>query len=158
MLEFLTWTNVQGQSFTFNTDVIPLKEFTTEVDIRTEEVERMQEHGIWPGYSYGGKLLIHINGDILCNTAAEYIVQRMNMLQCLVPAGVVVNTRKMGDISLQYTGMETMRSESLTGACLDAAPSIPMRALYPSVTEFDITFKVFRPYLLGAGSGKPYTI
>lgn len=158
MLEFFTWTNTQGISFTFNTDVIPLKEFTPETDIRSEEVSRMQEHGIWPAYSYGGKLLIHINGDILCNTAAEYIQQRMLMLQCLVPAGLVVNTRKMGDIRMQYTGMETMVTEALTGACLDAAPSIPMRALYPSVTEFDITFKVFRPYMVGAGSGKFYTI
>ena len=158
MLEYFTWTSTLGQSFTFNTALIPLKEFTVEGEIRSEEIDRMQEHGIWPAYSYSGKMLIHINGDILCNTAAEYIQQRMLMMQALVPAGVVVNTRKMGDISMQYTGMEPMITEPLTGACLDSYPQIPMRALYPSVTEFDITFKVFRGYMVGAGSGKPYSI
>lgn len=158
MLEYFTWTNVLGQSYTFNTALIPLKEFVVEGEVRSEEVPRMQEHGIWPAYSYSGKMLIHINGDILCNTAAEYIQERMKMMQALVPAGIVVNSRKMGDITMQYTGMEAMRTEPLTGATLDDYPQIPMRALYPSVTEFDISFKVFRGYMVGAGSGKPYSI
>jgi hypothetical protein len=80
------------------------------------------------------------------------------MMQALVPAGIVINSRKMGDISMQYTGQEAMITEPLTGACLDDYPQVPMRALYPSVTEFDITFKVFRGYMIGAGSGKPYSI
>jgi len=158
MLEYFTWRSINGLSFTFNTATIPLKEFVVEGSIRTEEVPRMQEHGVWPAYSYSGPMLIHINGDILCNTAGDYISQRMQMMNALIPAGMVVRDRKMGDISLQYTGYEAMVTEPLTGACLDDYPQIPMRALYPSVTEFDITFKIFRGYLIGAGSGKPYAI
>jgi hypothetical protein len=155
MLDLFDFINLNGQIWHFNTDTCPLKEFTVEVDSRSEEVPRMQEHGIWPSHTYQGKMLIHINGDLLYNTPQLYIAGRLQMLNTLVPAGVVVNTRRMGTIRMQYTGQEVMYSDDVT---LDAMPSVPMRALYPSVTEFDITFKVFRPYMIGAGSGRFYTI
>jgi hypothetical protein len=155
MIDAMNWTNLNGQVWQFNTDTCPLKEFTVEVANRTVAVERMQEHGEWPAYSYQGAMLIHINGDLLYNDATAYMAGRIQMLQTLCPAGVVVNTRRMGTFNITFTGQEPMYSDDVT---LDALPSIPMRALYPSVTEFDITFKVFRPYLIGAGSGRFYTI
>lgn len=156
MIDKLDFTNLNGQTWHFNTDTCPLKEFIVEIDSRSEEVPRMQEHGIWPAYTYQGKMLLHLNGDILENTPEQYIASRINMLNILVPAGIVVNTRRMGTITMKYSGMaEDMYQDEVT---LDAMPSLPMRALYPSVTEFDITFKIFRPYMIGKSSGRYYTI
>jgi len=155
MIDAMSFTNLNGQVWQFNTDTCPLKEFDVETSNRTIDVPRMQEHGSWPAYSYQGPMLIHITGDLLYNDATTYMSGRIQMLQTLVPAGVVVKDRTMGTIRITFTGQEPMYSDDVT---LDALPSIPMRALYPSVTEFTITFKVFRPYLIGAGSGKFYTI
>jgi hypothetical protein len=155
MIEFFDFTNNNGLTWHFNTDTCPLKEFEVDVDIRTEEVPRMQEHGLWPSYSYAGKMLLHLTGDILQATPQAYIADRIQMLKVLTPAGVVVTHRTIGKITMQYTGQETMYNDSVT---LDAAPSIPMHALYPSVTEFQITFKCFKPYMIGAGSGQFYSI
>jgi hypothetical protein len=35
---------------------------------------------------------------------------------------------------------------------------MPLQALYPSVSEFQITYKTFQPYLIGVGSGRFYSI
>ena len=118
-----------------------------------EEHKRMQEPGVWPHRTIPGHMLLHLTGDILQNSAAQYITDRINMLQILVPAGVVELQRKMGKIRMQYTGQEVMQND----CTLDAYPSLPMQALYPSVTEFQVTFKVFDPFMIGV-SGKRYMI
>jgi hypothetical protein len=150
----VVFTNLNGQSVSLNNDTWPLKEFTPEVDIFGEEVKRMQEPGIWPNRTVLGKMLMHCGGDLLLNDAYAYITERMRAMQILVPAGIINNERKMGTITLLYDNFEPMYND----CTLDAYPSLPMQALYPSVTEFSITFKVFDPFLIGRNTGRFYSI
>lgn len=149
----LVFTNLNGVSWTFNTDTCPLKEFIVEVDMVGTEIKRMQEPGIWPHRTSPGKMLMHIVADILRDTSATYIADRLTLLNTLIPAGVVELHRKMGTIKLHYVGQEWMSAD----CTLDAYPSMPLQALYPSVSEVDITFKTFTPYLTGV-SGRYYSI
>jgi len=147
--------NLNGQIWSFNTDTWPLKNFEVDGDVRNEELQRMQEHGIWESRTYLGKVLIHTLGDALYNTPQDYMVGRLGMLNTLVPAGVIETARRMGRLFIGFDGITEDFYQDYT---LDGYPTLPMLALYPSVTEFQITYKLFRPFMIGVSSGKLYTI
>src|SRR5881392_2127656 len=126
----LVFTNVNGQSITFNNDLLPLKEFIPEYEMSGVEAKRLQEPGIWPHRTVPGKLLIHTTSDILYNDSASYIAARIKIMNTLIPAGVLLKDRKLGQLKLHLVGQEWMYND----CTIDGTPSAPMQALYPSVT------------------------
>jgi hypothetical protein len=150
----LVFTNLNGQSAAFNNDIWPLKKFEVEGNMKSTPVDRMQEPGEWPVRTIPGSILLHCGGDVLKNDSAGYIAERMRVLNILIPAGVVNNERKMGVVTLLYVGWEPM----IADWTLDDYPQLPMEALYPSVTEWGFTIKVFAGYMIGRGSGRLYSI
>jgi hypothetical protein len=155
MIRRFDFQNLNGAIWQFNTDTWPLKEFEVDGDIRSDEVARMQEHGIWEARTYLGKLLIHTTGDALFNTPEDYIAARLNMLNTLIPAGVIESARRMGRL---FIGFDGITEDFYQDCTFDGYPTLPMMALYPSVTEFQITYKLFKPYMIGVQTGKFYTI
>src|SRR5215831_7227085 len=150
----LVFTNLNGQSWTWNNDTCPLTEFDPETEIFGTEVKRMQEPGIWPHRTILGKCLIHITFDILRDTSADFISDYLTLKNTLMPPGVVEMTRKMGVLKIQYVGQEWMQGD----CALDGPLSMPFQALYPSVASGQLTFKIFRPYMTGIASGKLYSL
>lgn len=148
MIENIQFTNINGQTIYFNESnltKLPTNNMTMEVDARFTERAKSEQHGIYPAYTYWGKRLIHIEGDILCQSAAEYIQQRLALISVLMPRPQV-GERKAGDLAILYTGMgETLNCE----ATLDGYPELPMTALSPSRTPYQINFKTFDPRLYG---------
>lgn len=148
------FVNLNGQTLLLNNDTWPLTSFEPEGSMKSTPVERSQESGEWPTRSIPGALLIPCGGDLIKNTSGAYIAERMRAMNILVPAGVVETERKMGTLTLSFTDFEPMYND----CTLDDIPHLPMRALYPSVTEFLITFKVFDGYMIGRNTGRFYTI
>jgi hypothetical protein len=149
MIELLNFKNVTGQTVQFNTTTLPLTDFNVDVEHRRTERQKQQRHGIWPSFTLLGRMLIHIEGDILYNTSTEYITARLDMLDKLYPFNYERNptARKMGTLFLQYTGQPVFE----TDVALDGYPEIPMQALYPGTTPYLITFVSFTPYMLKNG-------
>ena len=150
----VVFTNLNGQSALFNNGTWPLRSFEVNGNMRSSPVERMEEPGEWPTRSTPGALLLHCGGDLLENDSDAYMIERIRVLNILIPAGIVNNERKMGTLTLLFNSIEP-----LVGDCtLDDYPVLPMQALYPSVTEWSITFKVFAGYMIGRNSGRLYSI
>ena len=150
----VVFTNLNGQTLALNNNTWALTSFEPEGSMKSTPVERMQEPGEWPTRSIAGALLIPCGGDLLLNDSTAYMAERIRALNILVPAGVVNSERRMGTVTLYFNGLEPMYND----CTLDDIPHLPMKALYPSVTEFLITFKVFDGYMIGRNSGRYYTI
>lgn len=148
------FTNLNGQQLKLNNDIWPLKNFEVEVNMRGERIDRMEEPGEWPTRTQVGAALIHCGGDVLKNTSDDYITERMRAINILVPAGVIEQERKMGTLTLLYNNFEPL----INDCTLDGYPSLPMQALYPSVTEYSITFRVFAGYMIGRNTGRKWSI
>jgi hypothetical protein len=154
MIDVCNFTNLFGETWQFNTTTCPLKEYSVDHDIRTgDDIERMNEHGIWPQYTHVGKCLIHLTGDILRDSTADYCAAVILLKRILMPKDEKQVTRKLGTLTLQYTGQESMSGD----VTLDGSPELPKLANYPTVGEFMITFKAFNPYFVGS-SGRKYLI
>ena len=143
----LVFTNVDGYTLSLNNDMdYPFNEWTTEVDTRSPERNRSQQHGMWPAYTFLGKRLFHGRGAILADTSAEYWQKRLNFIHVFMPRPHL-GFKVSGTLAVQYTGI----SEVLTCECaLDGWPEIPLAALSPTVSEFQINLKAPDPKLYGA--------
>jgi len=148
------FTNLNGQTVSFNNATWPLKEFEVEGTMKANRVDRMQEPGEWPTRTIQGATLIHCGGDLLLSTASAYIAERIRVLNILVPPGVINDERPSGVLTITYTDLEPM----IADVALDDYPQLPMKALYPSVTEFSITFRNFSGIFVGRNSGRFYNI
>lgn len=147
MIELLRFDNVSGDSFTFNdvNNIAPTVEFTTEVDDRFTERNKSQQHGIYPASHYWGKRLFHLTGNLQAPDAATYMTRRIAMMKAVMPRPQL-GYKKAGDLSVLFTGMsETLKSE----CTLDGYPELPMQALSPARTPYQINFKSFDPRLYG---------
>lgn len=144
MIESAIWTNVHnGEVINFNTDEIPFHIFTTDVEWRQDQDDRPQEHGAYGGFPYLGTRLFHVEGDILENEAAEYIVARRSLVRSLMPSARYGN-KIVGNLALRFTGM----TDIIQSACtLDGWPELPMEALMPARGSYMINWKSFDPRL-----------
>lgn len=148
MIELLKIDNVSGDSFTFNdvNNIAPTTEFTTEVDDRFTERNKSQQHGIYPANHYWGKRLFHITGDLLAPDAPTYITRRLAMVKAVMPKPQL-GYKRLGTLSILLSGMaETLTSE----VTLDGYPELPMQALSPGRTSYQVNLKSFDPRLYGS--------
>jgi len=145
MIEYGRFTNVQGNYIDFNDLDVPFNEFTTDVDWRFTEKNKSQEHGIYPGNSYLGKRLFHCSGDLLQNTSADYWDLRRRFIKAILPKSHL-GYDSVGTLSLRFTGF----NEDVMCECtLDGYPEIPLQALSPSASKYQVNFKAYDPRLYG---------
>jgi hypothetical protein len=144
MIEYVKFVNRNnGREITLNDEFYPLYRFETPVDVRNQDIDKMQDHGQWPTYTYLGKRLIRCEGDIFGKDSDDYIFKRRALIKALIPQG---GDRTIGDLTLRFSGMpEDVRAE----CTIDGMPEIPIEALSPSRTSFQVTFKCFDPILYG---------
>jgi Siphovirus-type tail component, C-terminal domain len=146
MIESARFTNVLGNYIDFNDDHVPFNEFTTEVDVRFNEKNKSQEHGMYPGMTYLGKRLFHCSGDLLENSSAEYWDRRRQFIQAILPRPHL-GYNYAGTLNIRFTGY----NEDLTSDCtIDGWPEMPLAALSPSAGKFQVNFKAYDPRLYGS--------
>lgn len=157
MLTKVELRNVLGQSIEINeltaSPTYPLNQFNVDVDQRMEEHERMQQHGIWPAYTYDGAMTIHMEGDILAANSPAYVAARRALVDVVrINPLLTVTDRRRGTLIVRFDG-EAEDWQADYGKCeLDA----PLAALSPGRTTFMLELRCFLPYFTGAVTGNPY--
>lgn len=144
MIESARFTNVSGYYVDLNDDKIPFEEFTTEVDVRQQDTDRSQDHGVWPGMAYLGVRKFHCNGDVLRNTSAEYWQSRLALVGALMPKAHL-GFKVIGTLDITFTGMEPLSCQ----CTIDGYPELPLVALSPSAGKYSIHFRASDPRLYG---------
>jgi len=150
----VVFTNLNGISWEFNNNTWALKEFDAQGSLRGTRVDRMEEPGEWPTRTLPGPLIIHTGGDLNCGTVEEYVEESMGMVNTLVPAGVIELERRMGTIAIKYYGLEWLVAD----CAIDDFPHLPKQALYPTVSDWSVSYRVFAGYMVGRTSGRPYSL
>src|SRR6185369_7419117 len=108
----------------------PFSDYTTEVDVRMDEEERGGEWGIHETYTYLGKRLHHIEGDLLAEDSADYWMRRMDFIQAVTPSKT---KRVFGKLRLELEGVY---EETWCYCTLDGWPELPLESLSPSAGRF----------------------
>ena len=155
MLEYVGFRRVMdGAVIEINTNIYPLHDFDPTVSERTvTDRDKMQAHGQWPTYSYRGGMDIHFEGDIFGDTSDDYWTNRLALVAGIFGSpDAAITDRKLGDLIIELSGLtDRMQTE----VCVTAW-SAPIRGLYPSTSEFAVTFHSWTPYFIGISSGTKY--
>lgn len=156
MLEVVRFTNLAAATFDFNTDLVPLNHFEVEPNVRTSRRNKAQAHGTWPGHTYMGEALIHMEGQIFGTDSSDFNTRKLLMLSTIYPDPTAfITDYPLGTLTVQLTGM----TETATADCtIDGPISTPMEGLSPSRCDLQITWVIFTGYFTGDTSGDPYWI
>jgi hypothetical protein len=156
MFDYMYFENTIGEVMYWNEDPVDTGYFavenvTFEPDIRTTERPRMQGQGIWPAYTYFGKMLIHLEGHIVAGNSDYYNAYKLRLMHMVMPLDMGYQAqRHLGLFVCKFAG----QSEAFTAeVSLDAAPSIANEANFPSVGTCALSLKSFFPYMVGQVSG-----
>jgi hypothetical protein len=94
-------------------------------------------------------MTIHAEGSIFGNDSPGYWAERKLMLRALFGAPTltpVLTDRKLGFLQVGFAG----ESEDWKCDVTISAFSAPITALYPSMTDYLITFESWTPWFFGA--------
>lgn len=151
MITSLTLNAAGGSSIDINTAVYPLHEFSPEIDERTDDREKMQDDGLWPTFSYDGKMTIHMAGDILADDSTDFNTKRLALINVLRDYGTP-RQRKAGSLDVLFDG----QSEHWKTDYRVDAVTIPLTGASPAFAEFTITLVSFTPYFIGVTSSNKH--
>ena len=147
MIDSAKFTHVNGTVITLNdlTTGLPFSNFVMDVDIRSDENDRPQEHGIWPAQQYFGKRKISIEGSILGSDYGPFNTTVRNLMAAVLP-DPDSGSAASGVLELQFTGM----SEAVVIQCtVDGYPQIPLDATEGAYAKYQLNFKAFDPRFYG---------
>lgn len=145
MIERARFVNVNGYEIELNTNSLPFTELRTEIDTRSSDHHRAQQHGNWPVNTYLGHRLFHLEGDILEDSSASYIQTRLGLINAFTPRPGL-GKKQTGTLYITLTGIP----EELSAECtIDGWPELPIAALSPARSRFLINLKAFDPRLYG---------
>jgi len=139
----------------FNTDNVPLKHVSFELNNRQTRRPKSQRHGEWPGRFYTGAILVHMDGDILEANSTDFTTTKLAIVNAILPDPTVfpVTDVKLGELQIKLTGMSEVAHADCT---IDGDIDIPMEGLSPSHATIGITWVVPQGYFVGMTSGNPY--
>lgn len=138
--------SLPGESLEINNDIYPADNITTEVDVRYNERVRPTTHGIWIGNTFYGKRVWHIEGNILAQDSIDYNDRRRNLLRMLTPKSHLQPRQPMGYMKVWFTGFPDALTCDYT---IEGYPEIPLEALSPARSRYQINLKCFDPRLYG---------
>lgn len=142
-----------GAKVTLNDLNYPMHVCEIETAIDVKDAKKMAAHGEWPTYAYPGAMSIHCEGDIVGNGGTpsnDYVAKRIALLDAILPPIQTLTTRKHGFVRIQMDGM----TEYADADVILAQQAVPMRSLYPAISEYMITWKAFLPYFTGPSTVK----
>lgn len=156
MLDTMTFTNWDGITYTqINDDKSPLSVFETTPEFRADTSrKKSQRPGVHPTIQLEGGMEIHVEGALFDDSSELYVATRKAMIAAFrgIPGTYSTTARKSGTLSLRPAGED----EDWTCDCVVTAFSAPVKALYPSLTEFAITLFSWNSWFIGANSGDLY--
>lgn len=130
-----------GANILLNTDDYPMREFNTTVEARLDKTPKVQQDGIWPGYSYLSERSWEMEGDILGSSAEDYMQKRMNLFGAFLPAtrrGII----PVGELVIGVDGL----SDDLTSQFgIDSMPDAPVSASSPAYGPYHVQLSSFDP-------------
>ena len=157
MIDDMYFVNMANETMHWNENpngngYFAVEELQMELDIRSQDRNRMQMQGIWPSYTYFGKMVIHISGHLLADTPAQLNVYKLQLMRILMPPRTgLAFYNKIGTFYIKYTGINEYY---YTECGLEAAPDIQIGALSPSNVPCSLSLKSFLPYMWGASTGQ----
>ena len=158
MLDTLKFTNRDGSTFYQINDVTsPLTLFDVDVERRVDTSrDKMQRPGVNATLPFKGGMEIHCEGALFDDDSPSYVTQRKALLAAINgapgPTSFSLIDRKDGTLQFRPAG----ETEDWMTDCVVTAFTAPVRALYPALTEYAITFFSWTPYFVGATSGDFY--
>lgn len=158
MLTKFEFHNVDGaHTFAFNDVTSPLNTLDVTVDPRVNtDRAKMEQHGINPTKSKRGGMSIHIEGAMFKDTTDNYVAYRKTLALALfgVPTDLVVfdDERKLGTLIVRFDG----ETEDWETDCTITAYTNPIKGLYPTLSEFAVTFFSWTPWFTGVTSSNYY--
>lgn len=150
--DLIQYTNLVGASIELNEEFnfrYPVFDFDMPVYFEQGPQSKMQQPGEWPTYSYPRYRTFDISGAILGVDAEGYNDAVGDLKQVIQPPYEFYEQRRHGRLTLRFFGDATQYYADVTLVTL----SIPKRANYPSVSDFQLSWRSFEPYLRVVGSG-----
>lgn len=154
MITKFDYTNAETAAvYHFNDDIAPMTEFDVTVNQRIDSSRtKMEQHGIWPTFTYRGEMEINIEGDILADDTADYVTKRLALTAALFGDGSVPTVRKSGSLVITLDGM----AEDITCDVSISAFSGPISGTNAAFSNYLVTFISPDPWFIGATSGDKY--
>jgi hypothetical protein len=139
------------------TGFVALKRVLFEINGRSVDRPRLEANASWATFTYYDKLLIHVEGDVVAATPAQYNVYWQAMLQKLLPAPEALQTdRTQGALVFRLEGLSEDYSIPVV---VETPPQTPKEVnMAPSASPFMCVFKAFRPYAFGLTSETYYWV
>ena len=147
MITYLAFTDILSNTLEFSVgespsvDYYPVEYFDPAVESRLALVERMQDHGYWPAWTYLNGMSIEIHGSIFGSTSAEYMERRKVLRGIILPKDLIPPTEvKVGTLDVIFD------DDPFTIISIDVglkSNSFPMEGLSPSYSHFQIIWQGF---------------
>ena len=145
MIDSIVFFGNNGQTIVLNDDTYPLQLFDSTVETVTDERARPSQHGLYNTYTFMGKRIVHMEGDIFAADSFDLLLKRQHLIGPFIPTPELGN-RSVGYLEVKYTGLQ----EIVSCECyLDGLPQAPIEGLSPSRGTFAITLQAFDPTLYG---------
>jgi len=146
-----------GSPVELNTLIYPMHDLDIQTQMDVHEFKKRAQAGEWPSFAYPGAMTITAEGDIVGSGAtpsADYVAKRLALVDAILPPIQVLTSRKHGFIRIQLDGW----TETADADVINTDRSIPMQALYPAISPYQITWKAFLPVFIGTTSGDFYQV
>lgn len=150
--EEIIYTNIAGASIEINEPPpfrYPVFEFEMPTYNEGQPQSKMQQPGEWPTFSYPRYRTFDIAGAILGNDAEGYNDAVGDLKEVVQPPYMFYEQRRHGRLLLKFYGDATQYYADVQLVTL----SIPKIANFPSVSDFQLSWRSFEPYLRVVGSG-----
>ena len=157
---------VTGSPLTINTEdgsgnpVYPLQNFDIETALDNPSYKKMAAAGEWESFGYPDAMTISGDGEILgigasdALRAADYVEQRLALVEALLPPMTLVTSRIHAVLRVRMDGM----TEDADARVRITSQSLPLAAMQGARGGFRFTMKSFVPVFLGVSSGDPYLL
>jgi hypothetical protein len=156
MIDKFDFTNAETSVvYSFNNDIAGMTDLDISVTQRADlSRTKMQQHGIWPTFTYRGEMEIHVEGDLIAADSADYVTKRLALAAALFgdPTLLTPTVRKNGSLDILMTGM----TEDIGCDVIIDAFSAPQVGGYASYSKYLVTFKSPDPWFVGLTSGTKY--
>jgi hypothetical protein len=157
---------IVGSPLALNTEdgsgspLYPLANFDIETAIDNPSYKKMAAAGEWESFGYPDAMTVSGDGQILgvgasdAARAANYVSQRLALVEALLPPMTLMTSRIHAVLRVRMDGM----SEDADARVRITQQSLPLAAMQGARGAFRFTMKSFVPVFLGTSSGNPYLL
>lgn len=158
MIDYVILEGANGSTLQMDPAAYPLTVFDFTYDSRNDQTDLVQQHGQWQTFDYLGRVTLHMEGQILGNSAVDYWTKRQAFAQVFNPVPEL-GFRYTVNVRVKFTGILEETSGQFN---LDGRPDNPLNSLYPSQSPFQVSLKAPDPRMYGVqqatDTGQPVAV